>query len=99
MKANQHQVQTWMIDYLAKLLMLDRARIDVNDTFESYGLDSAAMVGMTGDLSDWAGIEIDPVIAYDHPTIDALSAQVASLLGGTARQTATQIAADTAGAE
>lgn len=93
MKANQQQVQTWMIDYLAKLLMLDRARIDVTDTFESHGLDSAAMVGMTGDLSDWAGIEIDPVIAYDHPTIAALSQQVAALLGGTAPQAATPVAA------
>jgi hypothetical protein len=36
------------------------------------------MVGMTGDLSDWLGTEIDPVIAYDYPTIEALSAQVAA---------------------
>ncbi|MFM7348809.1 MAG: acyl carrier protein [Erythrobacter sp.] len=99
MKANQQQVQTWMVDYLAKLLMLDRARIDVTDTFESYGLDSAAMVGMTGDLSDWAGIEIDPVIAYDYPTIAALSSQVVALLGGTARQAGTQVAADAVGAD
>lgn len=99
MKANQQQIQTWMIDYLAKLLMLDRARIDVTDTFESYGLDSAAMVGMTGDLSDWVGIEIDPVIAYDHPTIDALSAQVVALLGGAAAPVGTQLAADAVSAE
>lgn len=99
MKANQQQVQTWMIDYLAKLLMLDQARIDITDTFEIYGLDSAAMVGMTGDLSDWAGIEIDPVIAYDHPTIDAMSAQVAALLSGAAAPVGTQLAADAVGAE
>jgi acyl carrier protein len=99
MKANQQQVQTWMIDYLAKLLMLERARIDVTDTFESYGLDSAAMVGMTGDLSDWTGIEIDPVIAYDHPTIAALSSQVVALLGGTVRQAGTQVASDAIGTE
>jgi acyl carrier protein len=82
MKVNKQEVQAWMIDYLAKLLMLDRARIDVNDTFESYGLDSAAMVGMTGDLSDWLKVEIDPVIAYDHPSIDTLSTQVVAVLQG-----------------
>ncbi len=87
MKANKQEVQAWMIDYLVKLLMLDRARIDVNDTFESYGLDSAAMVGMTGDLSDWLNVEIDPVIAYDHPSIDALSTQVVTVLQGKGAET------------
>jgi len=78
MSPRANEIQDWMVHYLTALLMLERDDIDVTDTFQSYGLDSAAMVGMTGDLSNWLGTEIDPVIAYDYPTIETLSAQVAA---------------------
>jgi acyl carrier protein len=71
------QIQAWLVAYLAVALKLDRAEIDVGKTFEAYGLDSAAAVGMTGDLEEWLGYEIDPALPYDHPTIADLAQRLA----------------------
>ena len=41
--------------------------------FDRYGLDSSAAVGMTGDLEDWLGKEVEPILLYDYPTIETLA--------------------------
>jgi len=73
-------VQTWIVDYLTKLLQISRDEIDVSAPFERFGLDSASVVGMTGDLSDAFGIEVDPTLAYDYPTIEKFAQHLASQL-------------------
>ena len=70
-------VQGWIVAYLSNLLETDPDNIDTSITFDRYGLDSAAAVGMTGDLEDWLGIEVDPTALYDYPTIESLVAYLA----------------------
>lgn len=67
------EVQDWLVSYLAELLDIEFAEIDVNVTFDRYGLDSSAAIAMTGDLADWLGSELDPTLIYDYPTIEALT--------------------------
>ncbi len=66
------QIQDWIITYLAKLLDISEDDIETAVPFDSYGLDSSAAIGLTGDLEDWLGQEIDPTVLYDYPTIEAL---------------------------
>jgi acyl carrier protein len=66
------EIQTWIVDYLAQLLAVDPADVDVTIPFDRYGLDSAAAVGMTGELADWLDHEMDPTLLYDYPTIESL---------------------------
>ncbi|HLP87800.1 MAG TPA: acyl carrier protein [Nostocaceae cyanobacterium] len=66
------EIQDWIIAYLANLLAVNKDEIDVTIPFDRYGLDSSAAVGMTGDLGDWLGKEIDPTLLYDYPTVEAL---------------------------
>ncbi len=66
------KIQGWLVSYLAELLEIDSDEIDVTIPFDRYGLDSSALVGLTGDLEDWLGRELDPTLLYDYPTIDAL---------------------------
>jgi acyl carrier protein len=66
------EIQSWIVDYLAQLLEVDPADVDVTIPFDRYGLDSAAAVGMTGELADWLDHEIDPTVLYDYPTIESL---------------------------
>ncbi len=73
-------IQEWMVDYLSKLLQISRDEIDVSSPFDRFGLDSAALVGMTGDLSDAFGIDVDPTLAYDYPTIEKFAQQIARQL-------------------
>ncbi len=66
-------IQTWISTYIADLLSIHSDQIDITVPFDRYGLDSSAAVGMTGDLEDWIGIELDPTLLYDYPTITALA--------------------------
>ncbi|MDJ0661418.1 MAG: acyl carrier protein [Crocosphaera sp.] len=71
------EIETWLISYLAKLLEVDPSTIDVTNTFESYGLDSSAAVGLSGDLQEWLGTDLDPTLLFDYPTIETLSRYLA----------------------
>ena len=65
-------LKAWLVSYLAQLLGVDERQVDTAFSFELYGLDSTAAVGLSGDLGELLGREFDPSIAYGHPTIDAL---------------------------
>ena len=66
------EIQAWIVSYLAELLEVDPDEVDVTIPFDRYGLDSAAAVGLTGDLEEWLGHEVDPTVLYDYPTITSL---------------------------
>jgi len=75
------EAQMWLTNYLADLLKLDPGEIDTTTTFDAYGLDSTAAVGLTGDLEEWLGFEVDPAAPYDYPTIEALAQHLAQPRG------------------
>lgn len=77
-KISAVEIQDWIVAYLADLLETDADDIDITIPFDRYGLDSSAAVGLTGDLEDWLGIEIDPTIMYDYPTVEALSQYISA---------------------
>ncbi|MGB5928658.1 MAG: beta-ketoacyl synthase N-terminal-like domain-containing protein, partial [Cyclobacteriaceae bacterium] len=52
--------------------------VDVHAPLEQYGLDSLAAVKLSGELSRLTGMEIQPTIVYDYPSIS----QIASYLTG-----------------
>lgn len=66
------QMKRWLTSYLAQLLGISEREVDPAFSFELYGLDSTAAVGLSGDLGDLLGREFETALAYDHPTIDAL---------------------------
>lgn len=67
------QIQDWIVAYVSDLLEIDPEEVDVTIPFDRYGLDSSAAVGMTGDLEDWLGKEVEPILLYDYPTIETLA--------------------------
>lgn len=78
-KQTTSEIQEWMICYLANLLEINPNEIDITVSFDRYGLDSSAAVGMTGDLEDWIGFEVDPTLVYDYPTIETLAQYLAQM--------------------
>jgi acyl carrier protein len=74
------EIQAWVVSYLADLLEVDADEIEVTIPFDRYGLDSSAAVGLTGDLEEWLGCELDPTLLYDYPTVEALVKHLASEL-------------------
>jgi acyl carrier protein len=74
----EERIVQWLVNYLADVLDLDPGRIDTKESFQKIGLDSSAAVGMTGDLSNWLGRDVDATVAYDYPNIRALAHAVAT---------------------
>lgn len=71
-------IQAWLMAYLAAFLEIDIQEVDPSTPFERYGLDSAAAIGVTCDIEDWLGRELDPTLLYDYPTITELARHLAS---------------------
>ncbi|MDJ0843723.1 acyl carrier protein [Crocosphaera sp.] len=75
---NYSDIENWLVSYLSNLLEVAPETIDVSQTFESYGLDSSAAVGLSGDLQEWLKTELEPTLLFDYPTIEALSSHLAN---------------------
>ncbi|MBA3921342.1 MAG: acyl carrier protein [Nostocaceae cyanobacterium] len=74
------EIQIWVVNYLAELLEIEPDELDVTISFDHYGLDSGAAVGLTGDLEDWLGRRLDPTLLYDYPTVESFSKHLAEEL-------------------
>ncbi|UXY13619.1 acyl carrier protein [Chitiniphilus purpureus] len=77
---NTQDILTWLTHYVSKLVQLPVEEIAPDREFTSFGIDSAAAVGLAVDMGDWIGIEVDPTLVYDYPTIEAISHHVAELV-------------------
>jgi len=76
------EIQKWLAFYLGELLDIDPKEVDVTTRFDRYGLDSSAAVGLTCDLEDWIGRDVDPTLPYDYPTIETLAQHLAEKYKG-----------------
>lgn len=71
------EIQAWIISYLAELLEIDPDEVETTIPFDRYGLDSSAVVAITGEIEERFGCEVDPTLLYDYPTIKAVAHQLA----------------------
>ncbi|MCW5321949.1 SDR family NAD(P)-dependent oxidoreductase [Verminephrobacter aporrectodeae subsp. tuberculatae] len=63
---------------LCRNLFVHRNELDARRTFAEMGLDSLGAVEIVRDLNHAFGLNLDSVLVYDHPTIDALVDHVAA---------------------
>lgn len=80
------EISSWLVNQLAGELGLPGADIDTAQPFAYYGLDSVHAIQLMAALEAWLGRKVAPTLAYDHPSIDLLSAHLAGIAaaGGTA---------------
>ena len=76
-KLTAKDIESWLVNYLTKLLEIKADEIENSVPINNYGLDSSAIVVLTGELENWLGKEIDPTIIYDYPTVKSLSKYLA----------------------
>jgi acyl carrier protein len=74
---NETAIRAWCTDYLAQTLELPAEQIGPETRFVRLGLDSASAVHFIVELEEWLGIELEPELAFDHPTIAALARHLA----------------------
>ena len=82
----------WIVSQISARVNQPGGRIDRHAPFSAFGLDSIALVQLSGELSAVLGRALAPTLLYDFPTIDRLSRH----LSGT-RPTETKTPASTDG--
>ncbi|MEX1364910.1 MAG: acyltransferase domain-containing protein, partial [Nannocystaceae bacterium] len=71
-------INSWIRERVAGLLGLDPAVVRDDEAVTRYGLDSARATQLIAELGRWLGRSISPVVAFEHPTIGALSKHLAT---------------------
>lgn len=72
----QSRIVDFILDRLAVQTHLPKESIDTQSPLANYGVDSIHALSLCAELEEWLGIEIEPTIAWDYPTI----AQMAEFL-------------------
>jgi acyl carrier protein len=71
-------LKSWLNDWMANEMGIDRSQIAPAQTFLSYGMDSVQAMTMVGDLEAELGVRLPPTLAWDYPDINALAAHLAA---------------------
>ncbi|MFJ9005164.1 acyl carrier protein [Streptomyces canus] len=74
------ELRSWLRARVAHYAQLDAAAIDTTATLTTYGLDSVYALILCGDIEDHLGVALEPTVAWDHPTIDALAGHLEETL-------------------
>jgi acyl carrier protein len=77
---SKEEIQAWLIGQVVGLLYVDPTEIDVQASFNSYGLSSRDAVMLSGDLEEWLDRRLSPTLVYEYPTILALTNYLSSLV-------------------
>jgi acyl carrier protein len=75
-------VESWMTEWLIARAGVQPSDVDLERSFADYGLDSMTAVEMSGEIEDWSGVELTPVVAWNHPTVARLSSFIVDQLLG-----------------
>jgi acyl carrier protein len=69
----QHLAQ-WLTERVAYSLEIPDEQIKPDVKLVECGLESVYALALCGDVEDELGIEVEPTLAWDYPTIDSLVA-------------------------
>lgn len=75
---DRRQTTRWLIERIAARVKLPVERIETDQPFSRYGLDSVGAVRLAGELSEWLGRDVPATLAYEYPTISALANHLAN---------------------
>ncbi|MFI1761425.1 SDR family NAD(P)-dependent oxidoreductase [Streptomyces sp. NPDC020800] len=72
--ALEQHVSDVVFDQLAQALKVDRARIDADDAFMDYGVDSIIGVRLIHEINERLGVDLATTDLFDHPSVRQLTA-------------------------
>lgn len=67
---DQATLRTWMVNYITSVLELPPESVPSSQKFNEYGLDSVEAVVMAGVMEEEFGVPVDPILLFEHPSID-----------------------------
>ena len=69
-------IQDWLAEQVAGQLCIEADDVDTRSPFHSYGLDSVQAMAIATQGKQRFGLEISPLVIWNCPTIDSLSAHI-----------------------
>ncbi|MEK2488303.1 acyl carrier protein [Kitasatospora purpeofusca] len=66
------ELTTWLTERVAFYLEIPAEQIAPDVKLVEYGLESVYALALCGDVEDEYGIEVEPTLAWDYPTVEAL---------------------------
>jgi phthiocerol/phenolphthiocerol synthesis type-I polyketide synthase B len=75
-KLTPEAARRFVLGYVAHLLNIPEARVDLNRSLSDYGLDSMDAVVMAGAMEEHFGGEIDPAVFLHASTLDEQLAEL-----------------------
>lgn len=66
-------IEYWLVTRLSQYLKVSSEEIDPEELFSAFGIDSSVAVSMTGELAEWIGINLDPHLFWEYPSIASLA--------------------------
>ncbi|WP_274563279.1 acyl carrier protein [Streptomyces spiramyceticus] len=73
-------IRDWLVERIAFYLETGPEDIGTQTELVDLGLDSVYALTLCGDVEDRFGLALEPTMAWDHPTVDALTAHLAQEL-------------------
>ncbi|MEV6108112.1 acyl carrier protein [Streptomyces sp. NPDC051940] len=67
----------WLLDRLSLYLRRAPDSIEPTVPLAEYGMDSVAALSLCGDIEDEFGLDVEPTLLWDHPTVDSLTGYLA----------------------
>ncbi|WP_433449955.1 acyl carrier protein [Streptomyces sp. CA-142005] len=71
--ASPEVIRAWLTERVAYYLECSPADLDQGAELTELGLDSVYALNLCGDVEDRFGLVVEPTLAWDHPTIDAIT--------------------------
>jgi len=71
---------SWLVERAAGHLGIPSTHLDPAVPLAEYGLDSVGAVGLCGDVEEHLGIETDPTLVFDYPTLHEIARFLTSQL-------------------
>lgn len=76
-------LRAWLVDVVAGYLGLPPAQVRADVALRSLGFDSVHAMGLCVDIEERWGILVEPTLAWDFPTVDAIVTHLRGQIDGT----------------
>ncbi|GAA3947108.1 hypothetical protein GCM10023085_31640 [Actinomadura viridis] len=70
---SREELGAWLTELVAAYAELPPGRIDPGRPLADYGLDSVYALAVCSDIEDRFGLAVEPTLAWDHPTVEAIA--------------------------
>ena len=72
LKPSKAELENWLLKEISVLIEKPVSEIDFEQPFAALGLDSTVIISLTGEMEDLWGLELDPTLVFEYPSIARL---------------------------